>query len=58
MNYTLINPATEAAMETIEHLSVEQTDEAIARIDTVLGDGSAPAQQKPQAAPAEPSPKP
>ena len=31
MNYTLINPATEAAMETIEHLSVEQTDEAIAR---------------------------
>lgn len=31
MNYTLINPATEAPMETIEHLSVEQTDEAIAR---------------------------
>lgn len=37
---------------------IEITDEAIARIDTVLGDGSAPAQQKPQAAPAEPSPKP
>lgn len=31
MSYTLINPATEVAMETIEHLSVEQTDEAIAR---------------------------
>jgi len=31
MSYTLINPATEEAMETIEHLSVEQTDEAIAR---------------------------
>lgn len=31
MSYTLINPATEAPMETIEHLSVEQTDEAIAR---------------------------
>ena len=31
MSYTLINPATEDAMETIEHLSVEQTDEAIAR---------------------------
>ena len=31
MSYTLINPATEVAMETIEHLAVEQTDEAIAR---------------------------
>jgi len=31
MSYTLINPATEAPMETIEHLSVEATDEAIAR---------------------------
>jgi acyl-CoA reductase-like NAD-dependent aldehyde dehydrogenase len=31
MSYTLINPATEAAMETIEHFSLEQTDEAIAR---------------------------
>ena len=31
MSYTLINPATEAPMETIEHLSVEQTDEAISR---------------------------
>ncbi|MFM5905075.1 MAG: aldehyde dehydrogenase family protein [Micrococcales bacterium] len=31
MSYTLINPATEAPMETIEHLSVEETDLAIAR---------------------------
>jgi len=31
VSYTLINPATGAAMETIEHFSVEQTDEAIAR---------------------------
>jgi acyl-CoA reductase-like NAD-dependent aldehyde dehydrogenase len=31
MSYTLINPATEEAMETIEHLSAEQADEAIAR---------------------------
>ena len=31
MSYTLINPATEDAMETIEHVSLEQTDEAIAR---------------------------
>lgn len=31
MSYTLINPATEVAMETIEHFSLEQTDEAIAR---------------------------
>lgn len=31
MSYTLINPATEASMETIEHFSLEQTDEAIAR---------------------------
>jgi acyl-CoA reductase-like NAD-dependent aldehyde dehydrogenase len=31
MSYTLINPATETEMETIEHLSLEQTDEAIAR---------------------------
>jgi len=31
MSYTLINPATEEAMETIEHYSVEQTDDAIAR---------------------------
>ncbi len=31
MSYTLINPATEAPMETIEHFSLEQTDEAIAR---------------------------
>ena len=29
MSYQLINPATEQAMETIEHLSLEQTDEAI-----------------------------
>ncbi|MEY4532704.1 MAG: hypothetical protein RI926_473, partial [Actinomycetota bacterium] len=29
MSYTIINPATEEAGETIEHLSVEQTDEAI-----------------------------
>ncbi len=31
MSYQIINPATEEAMEVIEHLSVEQTDEAIAR---------------------------
>ena len=31
MSYTLINPATEAAMETIEHLTAEETDAAIAR---------------------------
>lgn len=31
MSYTLINPATEEAMETIEHATVEETDEAIAR---------------------------
>lgn len=30
MSYTLINPATEEAMETIEHASVEDTDRAIA----------------------------
>ncbi|MEY5017500.1 MAG: Phenylacetaldehyde dehydrogenase [Actinomycetota bacterium] len=29
MSYTLINPATEEAMETIEHATVEQTDAAI-----------------------------
>ena len=29
MSYTIINPATEEAEETIEHLSLEQTDEAI-----------------------------
>ena len=29
MSYTLINPATEEAMETIEHLDAKQTDEAI-----------------------------
>jgi acyl-CoA reductase-like NAD-dependent aldehyde dehydrogenase len=31
MSYTIINPATEEAMEVIEHASLEQTDEAIAR---------------------------
>lgn len=31
MSYTLINPATEEAMETIEHATVEETDAAIAR---------------------------
>ncbi|MEI6591429.1 MAG: aldehyde dehydrogenase family protein, partial [Actinomycetes bacterium] len=31
MSYTLINPATEVAMETIEHLTAEETDAAIAR---------------------------
>ena len=31
MGYTIINPATEVAGETIEHLSVEQVDEAIVR---------------------------
>lgn len=31
MSYTIINPATEEAAETIEHTSVEQTDDAIAR---------------------------
>lgn len=30
MSYTLINPATEEAMETIEHASIEDTDRAIA----------------------------
>ena len=29
MSYTIINPATEETGETIEHLSLEQTDEAI-----------------------------
>ena len=29
MSYTLINPATEESMETIEHLDAKQTDEAI-----------------------------
>ena len=31
MSYTLINPATEESMETIEHLDARQTDEAIDR---------------------------
>jgi len=31
MSYTLINPATEEAMEVIEHLSAEETDAAIER---------------------------
>lgn len=31
MGYTIINPATEVAGETIEHLSVEQVDEAVVR---------------------------
>ena len=31
MSYQIINPATEEAMETIEHLSLEETDDAIAR---------------------------
>lgn len=31
MSYTIINPATEEAGETIEHLDLEQVDEAIAR---------------------------
>lgn len=31
MSYTLINPATEESMETINHASVEQVDEAINR---------------------------
>lgn len=31
MSYTLINPATEEAMETIEHATIEDTDAAIAR---------------------------
>lgn len=31
MSYTIINPATEEACETVEHLSVEQVDEAIIR---------------------------
>jgi acyl-CoA reductase-like NAD-dependent aldehyde dehydrogenase len=31
VSYTIINPATEEAGETIEHLSLEQTDEAIDR---------------------------
>ncbi|MEY4457951.1 MAG: Phenylacetaldehyde dehydrogenase [Actinomycetota bacterium] len=31
MSYTLINPATEEAMETIEHATVEDTDAAIVR---------------------------
>jgi acyl-CoA reductase-like NAD-dependent aldehyde dehydrogenase len=29
VSYTLINPATEESMETIEHLDAKQTDEAI-----------------------------
>ncbi len=31
MSYQLVNPATAEAMETIEHTSLEQTDDAIAR---------------------------
>ena len=31
MSYTLINPATGEAMETIEHVTVEETDDAIER---------------------------
>ena len=31
MSYTIINPTTEVAMETIEHLNLEQTDEAISK---------------------------
>ena len=31
MSYQLVNPATAEAMETIEHASLEQTDDAIAR---------------------------
>jgi acyl-CoA reductase-like NAD-dependent aldehyde dehydrogenase len=31
MSYTIINPATEEAGETIEHLTLDQVDEAIAR---------------------------
>lgn len=34
MSYTVINPATEEAGETIEHLQVEQVDEAVARAVT------------------------
>ena len=37
MSYTIINPATEEAMEVIEHASLEQTDEAIARFDLTTG---------------------
>lgn len=33
MSYTLINPTTEESMETIEHFSVAQTDEAINRAE-------------------------
>ena len=31
MSYTIINPATGEAMETVEHASVDQTDDAIER---------------------------
>ena len=31
MGYTIINPATEEAGETIEHVGLEQVDEAINR---------------------------
>lgn len=33
MSYTLINPTTEESMETIEHFSVAQTDEAVNRAE-------------------------
>ena len=34
MSYQLINPSTGEPMETIEHASIEQADEAIARAKT------------------------
>ena len=39
MSYTIINPATGEAMETIEHATVEQTDDAIARARRQLRQG-------------------
>ena len=41
MSYTVINPATEEAGETIEHLQVEQVDEAVARAVTAQKDWAA-----------------
>ena len=34
MSYTIINPADESVVETVEHLGLEQTDEAIARAES------------------------